>query len=157
MGMIQVPFGRNGAVVSRIEPLQSPDHYKTYDMSMPVSTHWRKATCEEVGCANYQNGWDTILPAGSDKADLVRSLKGRYHFTEFPAEGGLVKFRFPPQPCFEQSRHRVPLERPARFTVARGDFRGYFSTPRVHRRAEDWVEDFAIHSDKIRTAQERRG
>lgn len=155
-GMIQVPFG--DATVTRPEPAGPASAYKTYGMSMPLQTHWRPATCEESGCAAYRNGWVSTFDLSTDlgrkqyhfcsKVDRDRS------FTEQRPGGALVKLVYPPgTPCFARSEHKVPLERPARFYVAEGDFRG---NPRripvrVHQRAEDWVEDFASHQDTIKT------
>lgn len=152
-GMMQVPFG--DTVVTRPAPAGPASAYVTYGMSMPLATHFRPATCQEVFCLAYLNGWKTILPVGSEHIAVVRSLRGTYSFTEEPGDG-LVTFTFPPgQQCFKASEHRLQLERPARFYVARGDFRGYGGAPRVHQRADDWVEDFASHADKIKTSIER--
>ncbi len=152
-GMLQVPFG--DTFVTRPEPMGPPQAYKTFGMSMPARTHRRRATCEEVMCLPYLNGWRTILPLGSEHVDVVRSLRGRYSFTE-GLDDGLVTFTFPPgQACFKASEHTIQLDRPAHFYVAHGDFRGYVQSPRVHQRSQDWVDEFANHTDKIKTAVER--
>jgi hypothetical protein len=158
-GMIQVPFGNT--LVTRAAPLAGPEAYKTYGMSMPAETHWRPASCEEYGCEAYASGWVTTL-------DLSTELgRKQYHFithdrershTEQRITGTLVKCLFPAgTPCFGRSEHKVPLERPARFYVAEGDFRG---NPRripvrVHQRAEDWAEDFSGHLEGIKSLSER--
>lgn len=142
----------------RIEPLMPVQAYKTYGMSMPLRTHWRPASCEEADCEAYRNGWQTIVPAASDHAELIRSadFRRRYRYTEQPGEGPLAVFTFPPgQQCFKSSEHRVPVGRPAIWTVRGGDWRGATTEPRVHKRAEDWVEDFAGHQDRLATAIER--
>lgn len=150
--------GVNGAFPSDftrpIMPLMAPGAYKTYGMSMPLVTHWRQATCEEILCMHYLNGWKTILPADHEQVALVRSLKGRYSFTE-EADDGLLEFTFAPgQPCFKASTHKLPLERPARLYVADGDWRR-LGPARVHARAELWVEDFAEHQSTLAAAIER--
>jgi hypothetical protein len=157
-GMIQVPFGRYGQTISRIAPVAPPHAYKTYGATMPVGSHWRPATCEEVVCFNYLNGWKTVVAEGSPHADIARSLRGSYSFTETAQPGGMVEFLFAPgQKCFKWQDHKVPLERPARFYVAEGDFRGNprRAPSRVHQNGIDWAEDFALHQDKIKTATER--
>jgi hypothetical protein len=156
--LIQVPFGSRGQTVTRIAPLMGAEHYKTYGMARPLKTHWRPATCEEAGCLPYRKGWVTTV-------DLTTDLGQRqYHFITHDRErrysvqrvtATLLKFTYGPGfPCFRRSEHRLPVERPARFYVAEGDFRG---NPRrvpvrVHTRAEDWVEDFSGHQDKLVTA-----
>ena len=65
--------------------------YKTYRAVAPVKTHFRPATCAEVDCQNYVNGWKTVVPSSSDHAQYIRSadFKRSYHYTERAAEGGL--------------------------------------------------------------------
>jgi hypothetical protein len=138
----------------RIEPLRDAGHYKTFTMRKPFSTHWRQASCEEVGCVNYLNGWQTIVPAGSDHADLIRSLRYRYHYTERAADGGLVEFTFPAgQQCFSASAHRQPVQREPLFLITGGDYRGNpAGVPATELRVEQWIDDFATHQDKIADA-----
>jgi hypothetical protein len=159
--MVQVPFGTYGQRVSRIAPEAGPQHYKTYGMSMPLATHWRKATCDEVNCTAYLKGWVTTVDLdtelGRKQYELITHDKERRYSMQRPSLT-LVKFVYGPGfPCFARSQHRLPLERPARLYVAGGDFRGNpLGIPaRVHKRAEDWVEDFSIHQDRLKTAIER--
>lgn len=146
-----------------------PRYTQTYKMLAPLNTHWRPATCDEVDCPTVQpancadvdcgphlNGWKTVVPAGSDLADLARG-SGR-QFVEVPVDGGLVEFRFPAgQRCFArhqregagpcQQKHVVPLERPGIYVV-RGAQTVRFS------RSELWAEHWAEHADRIRAAAE---
>lgn len=154
MPMVSVPFG--DTTVQRIAPLHPRQAYKTYGLSMPLETHWRPATCEEVDCGAWKHGWvtttDLDTELGRQQYELITHDRER-RYTMQRVSLTLVKFVYGPGfPCFARSKHRVPLERPARFIVAHGDWRGYLERPRVHSRAADWVEDFAIHADKIKTA-----
>lgn len=82
-----------------------------YRIAMPYDTHWGPATCEDIGCTAFLNGWKTVLPVGHD---LIATLKrsGRT-YREEPEDGGLVAFIFPAgQPCFQASTHRKQLDRP---------------------------------------------
>lgn len=156
-GMIQTPFGNYGARVSRIAPVGRTDQYKTYGMSFPTKTHFRQATCEEVACFNFLNGWHTIVPKGSPQEEIVRSLKGSYSFTEAPVDAaGLIDFYFPPgqEHCFRWKEHKVPLDRPGTFFVRPGLSWAPTGQARIMR-PEDWVDDFANHQDRINTALER--
>jgi hypothetical protein len=156
MGMIQIPFGH--ASVSRIEPEGLPQQYKTYSALFPVQTHYRRATCEEIDCLAYLNGWSTTVDIstqlGQKQYDFVTHDRERTFMTE-KSGLSLVKFTFAPgQPCFDRANHKVQLERPGRFVVRQGDFRQY-GKARVHVRPEDWVEDFAEHQSKIQKIHER--
>ena len=74
---------------------------------------WRRATCDEVDCGGYLNGWRTVVPVGSDQAVMIRrDLFKTYNFTEKRDEAGMVCFTFPAgQKCFSASKHRLPTER----------------------------------------------
>lgn len=137
----------------RIEPRLPVHAVKTYQATSAT----RPATCEEVDCPQYLGGWQTIVPDPSGHADLVRSLRGRYRFTEEAQPGGLVAFTFPPgQRCFQQSLHRLPAEGGERWLVRGGDWRGNPRQElREHTRAEFWVEDFAEHQQTLAERLER--
>lgn len=139
----------------RVTPALPVGATKTYTVAQPLATHWRPATCEEVDCANWRNGWKTIVNVSVDlghrQVAYIRHESGR-RFTEH-REGAAVVFVFEAgQRCFSQ--HRVPLERDPLFLVRMGDWRGYGPT-RVHKRPGDWVEDFSENLDKVRDRQER--
>lgn len=154
-----VPFGQ--ATVSRIDPVGPAHAYKTYGMSMPLRTHWRQVSCEEIGCEAYLHGWvstfDVSTELGQRQFAFCRMDRTRSYSLQRPSVS-LVKLVYAPgNTCFRRDEHRVPLQRPARFYVAGGDFRG---NPRgiplrVHQRAEDWCEDFAEHQDRLSAAIER--
>jgi hypothetical protein len=78
---------------------------------MPLATHWEVATCEDVDCPAWLNGWKTILPADSDLISVLKRAGRTY--TEARAEGGMIEFTFAAgQPCFRASMHRQQTERP---------------------------------------------
>lgn len=152
--MIQVPFGN--AMVSRVEPLMPSSAYKTYGMSMPIKTHWVPATCEQVDCQAYLKGWVSTFDLSTDLG------KRQYHYcsyddktrkyTEERIGDSLVQLTYAPgNTCFASGDHKLPLGRPAIFTVKDGDWRGNprRTDIRVHVSAEDWVEDFATHQDRL--------
>lgn len=139
--------------LQRLPPNLPVAAVKTYMVAAPLSSHFAPATCAEVGCPNWLNGWRTVVPAVSDHADLVRSLRGRYHFTETPRDGGLTEFVFPPgQPCFEASSHRRRLEREPRLLIRDGDWRGNPTGHRVEVSSQSWVDDFGEHQDRLADA-----
>lgn len=140
----------------RIQPNLPAADYKTYQIVAPRETHYRPASCAEAECSFYKNGWMTILPETS--TDLIEQVRrsGR-SYTSRRTEAGMVEFRFEAgQQCF-QSPHAIPLGRPELYIVRDGDWRGNprGTRPFQHSRAADWVEDFAEHQDRLKTAIER--
>lgn len=146
--------------LNRYAPALPVQHMQTYRIASPVGTHTRPATCAEVGCTPYLQGWVTVVPASSPDpkaytADYVRAVAAgrvdhiRRHCTERAAEGGLVEFHFPAgQRCFSESKHRKSLDRPEIYLVRGGDWRGNTGLIRRHTRPEHWVEDMQTTLDK---------
>ena len=131
--------------------------YKSYEVAMSVVTHTRPATCGEVDCPTQSSGWitpvDESTTLGQKQAHYIRRLSGRVH-TEGPRDV-FTLFTFPPgEECFEP--HTIPLDRPALFSVRGGDWRGNPTREhRTHDTADNWVEDFAEHQDRLATRVNR--
>lgn len=157
--MVSVPFYRS--FVQRIVPKMPAQAYKTYGWSQPARTHFRPATCDEVDCDAYRNGWVTTVDLSTDLGQR------QYEYITHDRTRGcsmqrvsmtLVKFVFRPgNRCFRSGDHKLPVGRPATLYVAEGDWRG---NPRgipvrVHRTPENWVEDFALHQDRLATVIQR--
>lgn len=139
--------------INRIEPNQPAQHYKTYILASPISTHYRDGTCDEAGCLAQQHGWQTSVDESTDlgqrQAHYIRKLSGR-RFTERRTELGLTAFTFEAgQKCF--ATHKVPLERPEFYAVRGGDWRGdpRGEGTRLHSGPDAWVNDFGEHQDRI--------
>jgi len=145
------------APLNRFQPAGPIGAYKTYAIKAPLSTHWRPATCAEVECEYWSNGWKTIVPAISDHADYIRTGQTGRSFTERPGGAGLAEFCFPAgQSCFRSSEHRVPLERDPVYLVRDGDWRGNpTGRSRQHARPEYWVEDFGENQQAIADEKKR--
>ena len=138
--------------LNRIPPLGPPQAYKTYSLLAPLDSHWRDASCDEVNCLVSATGWRTVIeentPLGERQAGYIRTQSGR-HYTEMGR--GMVVFTFPPgEECF--TAHRVNAEREPIYVVRRGDYRGY-DGGRQHANGTDWVEDFALHQDRLARSQ----
>jgi hypothetical protein len=143
--------------VNRTAPVGPVQAYRTYAVLPARGGGSRPASCEEVGCPNYLQGWKTILSRTS-QADLIAVVRGlvtKKFFEE--VDGDLVTFTFPAgQECFQAKGHKIQV-RPERYVVRAGDHRGNpTGQVRVHQRPADWVEDCALHLDKIAT-EVRRG
>lgn len=136
---------------NRIQPPMPSAAYQTFQVTAPLATHFRPATCEEVDCPNYLNGWMTRAQT-QEQADYIRRHSGR-SFEE--RESNVFVFAAG-QTCFGASHHRIRLEREEHYIVRDGDWRGNpTGNKRVHTRADHWVEQFAEHQDWLRTLQER--
>ena len=149
----------DGRTLNRMAPALPADQMKTYAIHAPLNTHFRDATCEESDCQAYQHGWrstiDETSNLGQMQAHYIRRESGR-GFTEEKTEDGMTVFTFKPgQKCFQQ--HKARLDRAELFVVRDGDWRGNprGTEARVHKRAADWVDDFAEHQDRIHTLAER--
>lgn len=141
--------------VNRITPQLPPGAMSTYRVAVPLATHWRQATCEEVECPAMVHGWRTILDEQSDRgaaqAHYIRRESGRM-FTEQKNEAGLTVFTFSAgQPCFGQASHRVRIERPEIYLRLGGDWRGNPNRvqPYRHVRPSEWVEDMNQNQERI--------
>ena len=151
----------DGRAVFRVPPAMPASAYKTFQVSSPVSTHFRPASCEEAGCLAHAHGWATMCDESSDQgqrqAYYIRKQSGRL-FVEARTELGITRFTFEAgQRCFASDDHRVPLERPELYIVREGDWRGNPRgiEPRFHARPADWVDEFANHQDRLATAIEQ--
>lgn len=142
----------------RIAPSAPVNAYKTFQIIAPLSTHFREASCEEVNCGSFLNGFRSVIDEstelGQQQAHYIRKLSRR-KFTEEKQASGLTVFTFESgQNCF--TKHQTRLERPEHFVVRDGDWRGNPTGKRyVHTNSELWVEDFADHQENIKRVIER--
>jgi hypothetical protein len=141
----------------RIEPKLPAGAMKTYAIIAPRSTHFRPATCAEVDCPHYLNGWRTTVDMstelGQRQAYHIAHDAGRSYQVE-KVSATLVAFTFPAgQRCFRSADHQVRVGKPEIYVVREGDWRGNprRAEPRVHKRPADWVDDFANHQDRLAT------
>lgn len=140
----------------RLTPAGPPAAYRTFQIAMPLETHWRPATCAEVDCPQYLNGWRVRLDGLSEEDRWAIHRSGR-HFVRHDIAAGETWLVFEPgQACFAASEHRAPLGKPELFIVKGGDWRanptGEF---RQHSSAESWVDEFATNQNKIAEVIER--
>lgn len=137
--------------LSRPAPLMAPQAYKTYAVVSPIPTHWRPATCAEVDCPHYLNGWRTRIE--NLTPDLLHAAKtsGRRYTVQQIAAGESYLVFAAGQLCFASSRHSKKLDRPPLYVVRDGDWRGNprRTRDRVHLNPANWVEDFAEHQQVL--------
>ena len=145
--------------LNRIQPQGPVSGYKTYEIARPLATHWRKASCEEVECQAYLNGWQTFIDESDDKgaaqAYYIRRESGR-GFVEMFNEHGITVFTFGAgQTCFSSgdNDHRIPLDREAFYMVQGGDWRKRIGERFTHATPDSWVNDFGEHQDQLARRQ----
>lgn len=144
--------------MNRIEPNMPADAYKTYSIKSPQATHFRLATCVEAQCEAHVNGWrstiDEATVLGQQQAHYIRKQSGR-GYTEERIGGSLVRFTFAPgQTCFTGG-HQVRLDRPENYSVRAGDWRGNPTGESRVLRAQDWIDDFGEHQQRLADQLER--
>ncbi len=149
-----------GRPINRITPNLPPSAYRTFQISSPLATHWRPATCEEVDCSNFLNGWKSAIDEGTElgqrQAYYIRKQSGRKYTEDRESQPGLTVFVFEAgQSCFSASQHKTPLGRPEHYLVKGGDWRQTYGTPRRHSKPEFWVEEMQENFDKIASHKER--
>lgn len=143
--------------MARIAPMMGPMSYKTYT----IRPRYRKATCIEVECPHFRDGWTfSVEMLEQDKQLNYIARHSGKRYTEKVHEGKSYLVYAPGQPCFDAGNHKLPIDETPFLFVGRGDWRtfdrrGLPRDARQHTRPEDWVDDFANHQDKLRTAFER--
>lgn len=128
----------------------------------PISTHMRPATCEEVDCPDFVNGFVLIMDEstelGAMQRTYVRNDRTRQASSIERREDGLTYATFPPgtQPYAGPAHdHVTSLEREPFMLRQPGDHRGLHGQRVVFDRPDQWQEDFAANIDRIATAIER--
>lgn len=142
--------------MNRIAPQGAVQDYKTYQVMSPISTHWRPATCAEVACPDYLNGWRVRIEGlPTDMAHAARTTGRRYTELDVSESEHWLVFESG-QPCFRASEHRALLDKQEIFIARDGDFRGN-PTGNVRRHTDPafWLEDFAEHQDRLARQVER--
>lgn len=141
----------------RIEPNAGPEFFRTFQIVSPIATHWRPATCKEVGCRKWEGGFRSSIDVSTDigqrQAAYIETQSGR-HFLRTQTGSIMVYDFHPGQPCFTE--HRVPLERPPLYVIRDGDHRGNprGTTPQT-RTPDEWVDQFGAHQQRIADAHEK--
>lgn len=136
--------------IIRPEPKMPTHLYKSYVVKSPISTHFRLATCEEVECNAYTNGW-TYRKADLDESllHIVTHAGKSFREATLNATGDVFLVFEPGQECFQASTHRMTLDRPEFYFAGRGDWRSFSHRKAQQFNVDDWVDSFANHLDKI--------
>lgn len=141
-------------------------HRQTYAIRSPLATHFRKATCEEVDCSAWRNGWTLLIDGLSADLYYTATHSGRKYREVlitasevmaplYPTAGRYLVFEAH-QPCFASNSHRVTLERPAFYFVGRHPKQQPLQIARARQLNDvDFVDHMQEHLDHIREEIER--
>lgn len=143
--------------INRPQPLLPASARKTFSILMPTESHWRKATCKEIDCPRYLNGWKAQVENMSPQ-QIHTIQQGGWKYRELRVAPGETWWLFEAgQTCFQADLHRVQLGKPELFVVRDGDWRGNpRRTPVLrHKRPELWVEQFSEHQAKLAAARQQ--
>lgn len=137
----------------RLDPAGPAIGYRSFTVGAPLSTHWRRASCDEVGCASYARGFLRRVNPSTDKgaaqAYYIRHDRSRAYSEERQPDGWIVFAFKPGTRCFTE--HKVRIPRPEIYVARAGDWRGNpTGEVRRHVRSTDWIEDFALNQIKLK-------
>lgn len=145
-----------GRPLNRVAPKLSNDRMQTHTILAPLQTHWRKATCEEVACKPFLEGYgvplkgldaddlallESFIKVHKMKASKVEITDGEWHYWFAPG-----------QRCLRASSHVRRLDREEIFLVRNGDWRGTDPTqdPITFSSADSWADHLGTHLDKFK-------
>lgn len=145
--MVQSPDGM------RIAPVGNPDEYSTFSIHTPLSTHWRKATCKEINCPYYLNGWGLRIEHNDAAVVYAAEHSGRKFTRKEVAPGENYLVFEAGQSCFQEENHRKKLERDEFYILRRGDWR---KSEDAHKLSPtSWLDTFGENQEKLRDAVEK--
>lgn len=136
--------------LNRVEPALPAGLMQTHQIAMPLPTHWRRATCEEVGCLAFRHGWQ-LARTGLDDEDMALLAKSKRRWREEQGDDGPVLIFEAGQPCLAASEHRIQQDRPPLFIARDGDFRGNprQTEPVVFSGADPFADHLHTHLEKF--------
>lgn len=135
----------------------TPWNYQTFKMSSPMGTHYRRATCHEVNCHAYMNGWALQIEELSEE-DLYTATHAGKRFRRVHFGPGVNFLMFEAgQLCFLADTHRIKLDRPQNFFTCKGDRTVFRHQDARAMRDVDWMDDLLTKTDAIITRRKRMG
>lgn len=141
--------------VNRVTPTLPVTAMQTFSVSTDSARHWRRATCAQVNCRHWREGWlsafDESAPDQHGLAQYVRNFSGR-RFTERRDDQGRTVFRFHPgQVCFNADQHRVRDEDVPELYLARaGDWRGNPDGKVTrHSGVDPWLDHMQANLERV--------
>jgi hypothetical protein len=141
--------------LNRSRPVGPAQAYQTFQILVP-DANWRPASCEEVGCGFFLNGWRLRVEVLPPQMLYTAKTAGRRFVEHRVADGETWLVFEAGQSCFKTTEHRVRLDMPELYVVRDGDWRGNpTGSVRRHKRAADWVDQFGEHQQNVAELLER--
>ncbi len=144
--------------MNRLPPALAIGAYKTYNIATPLETHWTAATCQQVQCDQYVNGWairvEHLTP---QDLHLVRTA-GRKYVEQHVAAGETYLVFEAGQPCFRAGTHMRRLEREGNYGIRAGDWRGDPTRRGLELvSSQSWVDDCGENQANLAELIEKHG
>lgn len=138
--------------LKRARPAGPVNAYASFRVANPRATHTRPATCAEVDCQPFLNGFMATCNEATDlgRRQAAYLREHRRDGRERNGPGG-TEFLFPPGSRCLATNHRVLIDRPPLCLIRPGDWRGNPAGRSGVRQVgvEEWVERFALNQDKV--------
>jgi len=125
----------------------SNSDYKTYSLAQPISTHTRVATCQEINCEHYANGWTYDIDMLDERLIKAIDQSGKRYRIEHH-EGKTYVVFYPEQQCFRE--HRVHNDREPFYLLTPHARQMNTRTAQRFDKPENWVDHFATHQEEIK-------
>ena len=136
--------------MNRITPEGRVQDYRTFQILAPQSTHRRPATCAEVDCPAYLNGWRVRVEGLPPEMLHTAKTSGRKYTEVHVAEGETWLHFEAGQSCFKTAQHSLPLDRQEIFIARDGDWRGNpTGNVRKHTKPEFWLEEMNENQGRL--------
>ena len=119
-----------------------------YRILNPVQTHFRPATCAEVNCEHYLNGWRVRIDSLPPELVHVARTSGRQYEELRFAEGETYLVFEAGQACFKASQHRTNAGRTPLYVVDTPTDNGR-ARRRIHTSNDSWADDLHSHTDAV--------
>lgn len=144
--------------LNRLPPAMRIEAYKTYNIAAPLETHWTAATCEQVDCPQYLNGWAIQLEILTPQDQYMVRTAGR-KFVEHSVGPGQTWLVFEPgQPCFRAGTHMRKLERDDVYGIRAGDWRGDPTRRGLQQvSTQTWLDDSGENQQNLHDLIEKHG
>ena len=128
---------------------QTSATHKTYSISAPRNTHWRKATCEEVDCKYFREGWTyDFRQLDHELLRAIELAQPRRHYRKVQHLGVEYWVFAPGQPCF--AGHEKRIDRPEFFFVTPNSKHLIVPKATQHANWDNWQDDFANHQERVK-------
>lgn len=119
-----------------------------YRILNPTESHFRPASCAEVNCEHYLNGWGVRINALPPEDVHAARTSGRRYKEVRVAEGETWLVFEPGQPCFKEKTHRANIGRTPLYVVDTPSDNGR-ARRRIHTSNDSWADDLHSHMDDV--------